>query len=78
MIFGKRTLLALLATLICLSTLAACATTTDTAEIENEARRLACEGFRPIGWETADSDLTIKEIKAHNAAYAAMCAEDSR
>lgn len=35
--------------------------------------KIACEAFKPIGWEDADTDATIAEVKSHNAAYKAVC-----
>lgn len=33
----------------------------------------SCEAFKPITWSSQDTDQTIREIKAHNAAIKALC-----
>ncbi len=35
----------------------------------------ACTVFGPIHWAAADTDETIREAKAHNAAWKALCAK---
>ena len=35
--------------------------------------RAMCSAFRPITWADADTDATIRGVKSHNAAYAAVC-----
>jgi hypothetical protein len=57
-----------------------CATTTDFGGIERQSRssapvELACGAFRPITWSTSDTDLTIRQLKAHDAVYVALCPE---
>ena len=48
--------------------LAGCATTTPSA-----ATRGACGAFRPISWASADTDPTIRQVKAHNADGRELC-----
>lgn len=43
---------------------------TDTGAIDADA---ACRMFRPIIWSSRDTDETIAEVKAHNAAWEAVC-----
>lgn len=59
-----RTCAALAASLTILS---GCATTTATG-----ARSLACGAFEPIRWSAQDTDETIRQAKAHNAAGKAL------
>lgn len=47
---------------------AGCATTTPSA-----ATRGACGAFRPISWAQADTDPTIRQVKAHNAVGRKLC-----
>lgn len=59
-----------------------CATTTDFGVIERPSRlpaptELACTAFRPVTWSKSDTNSTIRQIKAHNAVYAALCAAKS-
>lgn len=49
-------------------TTAGCATTTPSA-----ATRGACGAFRAITWERADTDGTIRQVKAHNAVGRELC-----
>ena len=51
-----------------LLSLTGCATTTPSA-----ATRGACGAFRPISWADADTDPTIRQVKAHNAVGQALC-----
>lgn len=51
-----------------LLTSAGCATTTPSAAI-----RGACGAFRPISWASADTDPTIRQVKAHNAVGRELC-----
>lgn len=51
--------------------LTACATTTGSAGTRPVAG--ACAAFSPIYWSTQDSDQTIRAVKAHNAAWKAVC-----
>lgn len=67
---AKRLTPALLATALML-TLASCAS--QTASNETDAARLFCTVARPITWASADTDQTIREIKAHNAVGARLC-----
>lgn len=49
--------------------LSGCVTTTDTA-----ARvKAACAAWQPVTWSASDSDQTIREAKANNAAWKAYC-----
>jgi hypothetical protein len=36
-------------------------------------RRAVCAIFPPIGWSSADTDPTIRAVKAHNAVYRRTC-----
>ena len=47
---------------------AGCGTTTGTAAIDG-----GCRAFTPISWSAGDTDATISEVKAHNAAWKAVC-----
>ncbi|MCS0501104.1 hypothetical protein [Ancylobacter mangrovi] len=49
-------------------TIAGCATTTPSA-----ATRGACGAFRAISWASADTDATIRQVKAHNAVGRELC-----
>jgi hypothetical protein len=49
--------------------LTGCATTT--ASVGTDA--VACSAFEPIRWSKMDTDDTIRQIKEHNAAWAAIC-----
>jgi hypothetical protein len=60
------------------SILTACAPTTaivatDPALEKARTVRVACDAFEPIAWSSRDTDATILGVKAHNAAYAALC-----
>ena len=33
----------------------------------------SCEAFRPIEWSEDDTDETIRQAKAHNAAWGKLC-----
>jgi len=46
-----------------------CATTT--ASVGTNA--VACSAFEPVRWSKKDTDVTIRQAKAHNAAWAALC-----
>jgi hypothetical protein len=46
-----------------------CAMTT--ASVGTDA--VACSAFEPIRWSNKDTDGTIRQIKAHNAAWRAIC-----
>lgn len=73
----KRTRLALLLSVTL--PLAACESLTaisgqaDTLPAEVDPAKVACEAFKPISWADADTDQTIREVKAHNAVYEALC-----
>jgi hypothetical protein len=34
---------------------------------------VACSAFEPIHWSKKDTDDTIRQVKEHNAAWAALC-----
>jgi len=51
-----------------------CATMTDGAD---PIDRAYCTQFRPIPWSVRDTDQTIKDVKAHNAVFAALCPEEA-
>lgn len=34
--------------------------------------------FKPIAWSTKDTDETILDVKAHNAAYKSYCHKDQK
>ena len=48
----------------------ACTTTTSTVAIDT-----SCQSFEPITWSQSDTSQTITEVKAHNAAWDALCGE---
>ena len=61
-----------------ISTLTGCATTMDSSATDGpgglaDASDIACEAFQPIVWSGHDTDATIRQIKQHNASYAALC-----
>lgn len=39
--------------------------------------RAYCTQFRPIPWSVRDTDQTIKDVKAHNAVFTALCPEEA-
>jgi hypothetical protein len=49
--------------------LAGCATMTASVGID----AVACSAFEPIRWSKKDTDGTIRQVKEHNAAWAAIC-----
>ena len=51
-----------------------CATTT--ASVGTDA--VACSAFEPIRWSKKDTEETIRQVKEHNAAWAAMCTTPQR
>ena len=57
--------------------LAACESLTATGGTdlppEVDPVKVACEAFGPISWSYRDTDETIREVKAHNAAWEALC-----
>lgn len=57
--------------------LTACASLTNFRATEpappSQTTRVACESFAPITWSKADTDETIAQIKAHNAAWVELC-----
>lgn len=38
-----------------------------------DVNAVACGAFKPIKWSRADTDGTLAQIHAHNAAYEALC-----
>jgi hypothetical protein len=34
---------------------------------------VACAAFQPIAWSVHDTDATIRQVKLHNASFAALC-----
>lgn len=53
-------------------TLGGCATTTASGGTD-APKTVVCKVFQPISWSSKDTDETIKEVKAHNAVYLALC-----
>lgn len=56
----------------------ACAPTTasvatDPPPAATSPAALACRAFAPILWSTRDTDETIRQVRAHNAAHRALC-----
>jgi len=63
-------------TLLSLASLTGCATTTGlNAEpaAPPPARFTFCAVASPIYWDDADTDETIRQVKAHNATWVALC-----
>jgi hypothetical protein len=58
---------ALLLTLVPI--LPGCATTTASVGTDS----VACSAFGPIRWSERDTEETIRQVKEHNAAWAAIC-----
>lgn len=48
--------------------------TTGSAAIEPGADTY-CRIAKPISWSVSDTDATIREVKAHNAAFVALCGD---
>ncbi|MGE0583711.1 MAG: hypothetical protein AB7O39_01080 [Flavobacteriaceae bacterium] len=46
---------------------------TATAAIDAAVVQAACGSFRPIGWSRDDTAETIRQARAHNAAWEANC-----
>lgn len=67
--------LRLLVVMLCGLATTSCATTTATVETEPEGAdpSLVCLVWVPISWSTRDTDQTIREAKANNAAREAWC-----
>lgn len=63
---SKRLLAPVSAVMLLLLT--GCATT-----MGSGGTKAACSSFTPIGWSSKDTTETIREIKAHNAAWKAVC-----
>lgn len=51
--------------------LTGCATMTPTAG--TSVSPLVCEAWRPVTWSSRDTDQTIREARANNAAWEAYC-----
>ena len=51
-------------------TVAGCATTTGGGGATGKA---VCASFRGISWADADTDATIRQVKAHNAVGRELC-----
>jgi hypothetical protein len=49
-------------------TVAGCATT-----MGSGGTKVACTSFQPISWSKKDTDVTIRDVKQHNAAWKAVC-----
>lgn len=50
-----------------------CRTMTVTAAIDAAVAEAVCASFRPIGWSRDDTAETIRQVRAHNAAWDANC-----
>ncbi len=79
----KRVAHAVLWSLMLISILTGCTTTMDSGGIDGPAggadvRAVACGAFQPIAWSSHDTDATIRQIKQHNAGYAALCSARAR
>src|SRR3990167_1397159 len=48
--------------------LASCTTTT-----VSDVASGACGQFRPITWSVTDTDETLRQVRAHNAVWKALC-----
>lgn len=63
--------------LFAMPTLTACETLTASGGTdlppEVDPAKVACAVFGPISWSLRDTDGTIREVKAHNAAWRALC-----
>jgi len=46
---------------------------TASAAIDAAATGTACTAYGPILWSRADTEETIRQAKAHNAAWRALC-----
>lgn len=58
--------------------LASCATLTTLIGGRTErvdVNAVACGAFAPITWADADTDDTIRQVRAHNAAWMALCSD---
>jgi hypothetical protein len=53
--------------------LAACQTTIPTSGIETSIVDTSCAVFEPIRASRSDTEETRKQVKAHNAAWDAIC-----
>lgn len=66
---SARRALTLVTALLLTPLLAGCAQTMATGATS----AAMCDQFKPIGWSTQDTDLTIQGVKSHNAVHAALC-----
>ena len=55
--------------IVAMQTLSGCATTTGS----NGATSVFCASAKPIQWDDADTDETIRQAKAHNAVGKKLC-----
>ena len=58
-------------------TLSACATTTGSSAAPEPiaGAETFCRVAQPILWDDADTDETIRQVKAHNAVWKRLCQE---
>lgn len=71
--FGRRMARAI-APLFVMLTLTSCAARTDSVATEPiTGAENFCRIAKPITWSSRDTDETIREVKAHNAAGVALC-----
>jgi len=68
-ISGKQTRLAFV--LAGMLIMVGCTMTTGTSGPDPEL--VACRSFEPVTWSATDTPETIRQIKEHNAAWAAVC-----
>lgn len=54
-----------------------CATTTGSVGTDALASS-PCSAFEPIRWSAKDTDETIRQVKEHNAAWKAICAQPKK
>ncbi len=55
------------AMMMCLPLMAGCRTTA------SGGTDVSCAAFEPIGWSSADTTATQREVREHNAAWSALC-----
>jgi hypothetical protein len=58
-----------------LATAAALAGCQTTASVGTD---VSCRAFGPIGWSRNDSVETVHQVRGHNAAWQAICAQEAR
>ena len=71
--FPVRQKLANLSALTLLGILPACSTMTTVSSAPTSSTRVACQSFAPITWSGKDTQLTVEQVKEHNAAGKALC-----